>query len=321
MRTTRKIIALSLICLSIFTFTAQASTLNVKGNISNSNENSTINEMENVFEKYCEESSITLKKYSPEYEVYLRNFLINEDYGTTDIETIKLIRAYAAIYLNQDFLKESIKKEALTKNGKSIKKDFKEITIKDVKTITEKENNQPPAINARGAYGQYRPALAESFARDHVYNPPSSLYTDFTNSGGDCTNFVSNALYWGGINKIAGSQYGTNGWFYYSSTNRSATWTGANQFGAFWRARVSTISGRNKPDIIPSARKGDVIQYKEGQTGLRYHSIFVCVNYSNDLTIAQRTSNYIGSWSGRGSIPDHGGYETYFDLIRFSTLV
>ncbi|ENY99994.1 amidase domain-containing protein [Clostridium thermobutyricum] len=283
--------------------------------------NYTVYELENIFEKYCFDNNLNLEKNTSEYESFLRNFLLNENYSIKDTETIKQIRAYAAIYLNRDYLdSENNNNNNIVKKSLLDSKSLDSLTVGDVKDITEEDDriSEVEKLYQSKSYSGYSASSAISYAKKHAKSPNGN-YADFTSLGGDCTNFVSQAIYAGKVKQVVGSNYGTNGWFYKTSTQRSATWTGANQFGNYWRGKVGSYSGRYKTDIIPKAKAGDIIQYKEGATGLRYHSLIVTQKLSNDLNIAQRTDNYVGSWVNRGGIPPHGGYETYFDLIKFAS--
>lgn len=281
----------------------------------------TVQELGDIFKEYCIENNLILTENTPEYEKYLRDFLLNENYSTNNTERIKQIRAYAAIYLNRDYLStENNSNNNLVKNSLLKNNSIDSLTVTDIKSITEEDDriSKNEMLKSTRSYSGYSPSSATSYAKKHAKSPNSS-YADFTNYGGDCTNFVSQAIFAGKVKQVVGSNYGTNGWFYKTSTNRSATWTGANQFGNYWRGKVGSVSGRYKTDIIPKAKAGDVIQYKEGATGLRYHSLIVTQKLTNDLNIAQRTDNYVGSWVNRGGIPNHGGYETYFDLVKFAS--
>ena len=54
-------------------------------------------------------------------------------------------------------------------------------------------------------------------------------YYNFSLIGGDCTNFVSQCLYAGGIPM----RYYKYGWYYSSLNNRAPAWTGVNEFWNF----------------------------------------------------------------------------------------
>ena len=96
------------------------------------------------------------------------------------------------------------------------------------------------------------------------------LFYNYTGEGGDCTNFVSQCLYAGccEMNYTA-----VTGWYYISSSDRTASWTGVSfleQFLLNNRANgpygVETVAGGL--DI------GDVIQLIR-QDGDAYHSLIV----------------------------------------------
>jgi hypothetical protein len=68
---------------------------------------------------------------------------------------------------------------------------------------------------------KYDREAAVAYAKEWAYrrNP---RYYDFSEIGGDCTNFVSQCLYAGGS---AMNPVPTFGWYYYSSQNRAPAWT------------------------------------------------------------------------------------------------
>ncbi|MGL5149822.1 MAG: amidase domain-containing protein, partial [Clostridium sp.] len=100
----------------------------------------------------------------------------------------------------------------------------------------------------------------------------------------------------------------------------TTTWIRATDFNYYWKQRVATIQGRYKGDIIPKAKIGDVIQYREGLTNTFWHTVFVSGKTSNDLRITQHSiSRKDDLWNGTvGPIPDSNGHETYFVLLRFA---
>lgn len=102
-----------------------------------------------------------------------------------------------------------------------------------------------------------------SFARN-----PS--YLDFSELGGDCTNFVSQCLYAGSRIMNFTPVYG---WYYQSASKRSASWTGA----MFLHKFLTTQTGVGPfgvevelDEIVP----GDVIQLAKND-GHFYHSLLV----------------------------------------------
>lgn len=96
------------------------------------------------------------------------------------------------------------------------------------------------------------------------------MYLDFTQLGGDCTNFISQCLY-------AGSHIMNytpiTGWYYRNANDRSASWTGVNFLHKFLTTnKGSGPFGRDVTlyEIVP----GDVIQFGNDINGY-HHSLLV----------------------------------------------
>lgn len=95
-------------------------------------------------------------------------------------------------------------------------------------------------------------------------------FFDFTDYGGDCTNFISQCLYAG--SKVL-NYTKTFGWYYISSYNRSPSWTGVTYFYNFLttnKTRGPFASLADLADIIP----GDIIQLKNADNQY-YHTLMV----------------------------------------------
>ena len=58
------------------------------------------------------------------------------------------------------------------------------------------------------------------------WNRRNPQFYDFENLGGDCTNFISQCLLYGGLEMRPE-------WPYYNLLNRTPSWTGVNEFYAF----------------------------------------------------------------------------------------
>ena len=77
---------------------------------------------------------------------------------------------------------------------------------------------------------------ARNYLNTYTYLPNPNYY-DYTYSGGDCTNFISQMLYAGGMSMTARSTSPTTAhWYYYgpSIPDRTPTWTGAHFFRQYW---------------------------------------------------------------------------------------
>ena len=116
-------------------------------------------------------------------------------------------------------------------------------------------------------------------------------YLDFSELGGDCTNFCSQCLYAGsGIMNYTP----VYGWFYISSSNRSASWTGVDYLYNF------LISNKTKGPfaVETDASKmelGDIIQLGSYSRGF-YHSLVVTeidgTPSSYTISISTHTDDY-----------------------------
>lgn len=81
-------------------------------------------------------------------------------------------------------------------------------------------------------------------------------YYDFSNVGGDCTNFASQCLYAGcGIM----NNTKTFGWYYYSSNNRAPAWTSVKYFYNFL-TKNNAQGPYAKQAEINELQKGDFVQ-------------------------------------------------------------
>ncbi len=112
----------------------------------------------------------------------------------------------------------------------------------------------------------YNRSAAVAYARKWALlrNP---AYYDFESLGGDCTNFASQCLYAG-----AGVMNFTpvTGWYYRSSFDRSASWTGVEYLYNFL---VNNQSVGPYARIVPqeAAQPGDLVQLGDSN-GRFYHS-------------------------------------------------
>ena len=106
-------------------------------------------------------------------------------------------------------------------------------------------------------------------------------YYDFSDLGGDCTNFVSQCLFAGcGVMNYSSE----NGWFYRGLNDRAASWTSVNYLFQFLMTNTgpgpyARIAERR--DLVP----GDVIQLGKAD-GTFYHSLFVLDASPDQIYIA-----------------------------------
>ena len=112
----------------------------------------------------------------------------------------------------------------------------------------------------------YQREEAIEYARIWAYkrNP---AYLDFEKLGGDCTNYASQCLYAGCRVMNTAPVYG---WYYYSSSNRTASWTGVQYLYQFLTGNKSV--GPYAAVVGPSEiEPGDIVQLGTAE-GSFYHS-------------------------------------------------
>ena len=116
---------------------------------------------------------------------------------------------------------------------------------------------------------EYDRSLAVSYARTWALGRNPSYY-DFSNIGGDCTNFVSQCLYAG--SKIMNPTK-TFGWYYYSISNRAPAWTGVNFLYNFLiKNSKKGVFAEEVP--LSEVQVGDIIQLAKTSIGF-YHSLII----------------------------------------------
>lgn len=143
----------------------------------------------------------------------------------------------------------------------------------------------------------YNRVAAANYAINH-WNSPNSLWCDYTTTGGDCTNFVSQCLLAGGWTQKTGSGYCQNdAWFHKgagycwnSSTvkNYSCSWTQAKDLYRYLNfVPNANVIWLGNTCVVP--RIGDILQFK-GNNGEIVHSAIVVATNGSYAYIAYRNA-------------------------------
>ena len=135
---------------------------------------------------------------------------------------------------------------------------------------------------------QYNRESAINYAKTWAYKRNPKFY-DFSNLGGDCTNFVSQCIY----NGVFIMNYTpTYGWYYNSINDRTASWTGVKYFYEFITKNYNNVGNGNGPFGIAVTKNdieiGDVIQL--GVNGEFKHSAIV-VGFDYETPLVATHSN------------------------------
>ena len=139
----------------------------------------------------------------------------------------------------------------------------------------------------------YNRSHAVEYARKWALSR-NPLFYDFTNSGGNCTNFVSQCIFAGcGIMNYTP----TFGWYYISSYDRAPAWTGVDELynflvGAPDFASVNGGVGPYGTDAAQSRQMdvGDVVQLQNDK-GAFYHSLIISGFTNTDVLVCAQSND------------------------------
>ena len=126
----------------------------------------------------------------------------------------------------------------------------------------------------------YRRENAVAYARRWALSR-NPLFENYAGIGGDCTNFVSQAIYAGGC---VMNYTPTFGWYYISPTDRAPAWTGVEFFYNFMTSNEEIgpyATEVREGDLLP----GDVIQFRDG------------VLYLNNAPLREPYVRYVSDWN------------------------
>lgn len=130
----------------------------------------------------------------------------------------------------------------------------------------------------------YNRERAIEYARKWAYSR-NPLFYDYTGIGGNCTNFVSQSIYAGSCTMNFTPIFG---WYYLSSTERTASWTGVDYFYNFMTQNRGV--GPFGREVLPAdVETGDVIQLGRSEEGF-YHTLLV-VGFEGDVPLVAAQSD------------------------------
>ncbi len=144
----------------------------------------------------------------------------------------------------------------------------------------------------RYTYIPYDRAKAVEYARRWALerNP---IFEDYTGIGGDCTNFVSQAIFAG----TCVQNYTRDlGWYYISPENRAPAWTSVEYFYDFMTGVPAFISENGgtgpfgSPIPLQMVQPGDVIQLAD-EAGDFYHTLIVSKVENGEIYICAHSDD------------------------------
>ncbi len=147
--------------------------------------------------------------------------------------------------------------------------------------------------------GTYNPTNAVNYANSY-WNNYNTAYRNYSTLGGDCTNFVSQAVNWGGWQHNGGFYLDYHYWWYspggnieqWGNKGESRSWTYTN--GLYWFARYSgrAFSASSWGQFYP----GDILQVDKGEAGRQPdgaldHTYFVTKVDNNNIYLTAHNTN------------------------------
>ena len=131
----------------------------------------------------------------------------------------------------------------------------------------------------------YNRENAVAYARKYAFGQ-NSAFGNFAGIGGNCTNFVSQAIYAGGC---VMNYMPTFGWYYISLDERSPSWTGVEYFFNFITQNAG-VGPYGRVATADEAEIGDVIQLGRNEEGY-YHTLIIVGFDGEDPLVAAQTDN------------------------------
>ena len=171
-------------------------------------------------------------------------------------------------------------------------------SIADETPVKASASGETAALLSYSYYPEYDVEKAVAYSETYWenYNP---AYANFNPYGGDCANFTSQSISAGGMPQVVGSAYGNDGWYYTTSTNRSATWTGTTNLRSWMtdnRGRlVANVSTATKKEIFA----GSPVFYSTND-GESFRHAVLCVGVNsagNPIINSHNTDRYHELWN------------------------
>lgn len=183
----------------------------------------------------------------------------------------------------------------LTATGVSASKSRPQPTPTRTPVATSTPTATPTTTTTTGYSGTKAATYAGTYWS--MYN---TSYPSFANSGGDCTNFVSQALYAGGLAMRPSPPYsGTAAWFIASNGGQwsySTPWVNSNDSDIFLLqhlpgvTQVASYVGIQPSQTVPSnGSQGDVVLYDWNNDGIFDHEAIIST--ANGQSVDAHTSD------------------------------
>ena len=133
---------------------------------------------------------------------------------------------------------------------------------------------------------EYNREKAVEYALDWALRFNPNFY-NFTHIGGDCTNYISQCLYYSGMPM----NYSPFGWFYNSTLSRSPSWTSVESLQNFL-LNNNQIGPVGKIVSLDKIELGDIIQIRQNLKTFN-HSVIVTKIQNDQIFVCAHTFNVL----------------------------
>lgn len=274
------------------------------------------------------------------YKKFNNNTVIESEFKKENASNIKKIEGYTNMIKQEEYvtrlITEKYKKETSISNWK-MNLDFLKMNYS---SLVKDENIDIDLVNSYiGGYSfidnvkdysniktkkrtktisTYSPEKAVEYAITYAFNYNTSKYPSYAGKGGDCANFISQALHAGGKPMMGTNSANFNNWFCRSNQlwdvdKISSTWRGADAFGDYWMTKAvsfkdfdgSYFNDSSKfKKILSYGHRGDAVSLLNSN-GRPFHTLIIIDYDKEDLICAAHSNNTInaslriyGSFSG-----------------------
>ncbi|WIV11901.1 amidase domain-containing protein [Proteiniborus sp. MB09-C3] len=256
---------------------------------------------------------------------YNNNTIIESGSGNNEIQNMEEIQGYRNIIHEEEyvtrFITEKYNRETSISNWKMnlylLKGNYSDILkdksidiglinsyIEGYSFVDNAKNSSFNKIRREiSTISAYSPEKAVEYAITYAFNYNTAKYPSYAGKGGDCANFISQALNAGGKPMVGINSTNFSNWFCRSNqlwdVNKiSSTWRGADAFGHYWMTRA--VSYRNfdsshfKEDskfkkVLSYGNRGDAVSLLNSN-GRPFHTLII-IDYSKDDLICAAHSN------------------------------
>lgn len=249
--------------------------------------------------KNSETTSASSFQEKDELDIAYENMIIRENYI---VDLISRLSEEETSFDNWEFnLNYLVNNYKYLNQLDDVNMDYVDIYIETYENLkfTKDLPDEKKAESKVSVFSTYsrQDAVDYAYLYCYSYNPN---YPDWGSSGGDCANFVSQALHAGG-KSMKGSDSTNTGtaweknWFSSgtanSTTKVSPSWRGANAFKTYWQKNATAYKKFTSytSDAYDYGYRGDAVSFLNSN-GAAYHTLII-VSYDDGLVCAQHTGS------------------------------